>query len=118
MTASVDIWLVKARHVFNSECETGVVGLAQDVINQALLSKVVHDPRGEIALEASRRWNVDLEVWVGEGTIHDAAATSMAGDVERILVRGCFNVRSVSSKPVFGIEDGSLKDGGAFVIRR
>lgn len=116
MTTPVDVGLIKTGHVLNSERETGVVWLAQDVIDQSRLSKVVHDPWGEITLEASDRWDIDLELGVSEGTSHDTAATGMTCDIERILVRGRFNIGSISSKSVRGIKDGRLKDGSAVVV--
>lgn len=112
----MDIRLVETRHVLNGKGKTGVVGLTRDVIDQGLLSKVVHDPRGEVALQASRRWYVDFEARVSEGTSRDTAATSMTSDVQWILLGSCFNIRSISPESVCGIKYGCLVDGSAAIV--
>lgn len=116
VAASMNIGLIKCRYVLNSKRETGVVWLTKNVINQGLLSKEVHDPWREVALEAPSGWDVDLEPRVSEGTSHDTAASGMPGDVERVLLRSCIDVGSISSKPVRRIKDGCLINRSAVVV--
>lgn len=112
----MDVRLVKARHVLNGKGETGVVWLTQNMIYQGLLSKVIHDPRSEVALEAPRRWDVDLEIRESEWPCQDAATACMTSDVERILFGSRFDIGSISSKSVGRVKDGCLVDGCAVVV--
>ena len=114
----MDVRLIESRHILNSKGEAGVVWLTQNVINKGLLGEIIHDPRRKVALETSRRWDIDLETRISEGTSRDTPTTSATGDVERILVRRCFHVGSISPESICGIKDGCLVDGSAVVVGR
>ncbi len=119
MPAAVDVGLRKGRNVFKGSCEGSVISLALHVVDEALLSKAVHDPGDVVAFETSSTGVVQLELVCCEGAILNTTTTKTACEIERVLGWVTdLNPCTVATKAGVGIEDFGLKDGSGRQVSR
>jgi hypothetical protein len=101
----MNIRLGESGNVFEGTSERGIVELALDVVDQALLSESVHGPWNKITLEAAAASVTQLKLVGSEGTCLDAATAGAAGQIKRVARGiGDLNIGAVTTKTVACIE--------------
>jgi hypothetical protein len=106
MSTSVYIALIETWDAFHSAREAGVVWLIHNFLDELGVREGVHDPGDEIATETVAGGEVEHELFRDEGAVLDAAATSVAGDIEWVLLGSGLDVGAIATETVVGTEDG------------
>jgi hypothetical protein len=118
MAASMDVWRIKGSQLLDCFRYTGVIRLRQNFFNQILVCHAVDDPRNEVSCQAVWSRHVYYEVRRGEWPIHHTSSTSVASNVQAILLRSSCDGIAVTAEPCIGIENLRIKPtGGCFVLR-
>jgi hypothetical protein len=109
----MDIWFAEAWNILDRFNTSSVIRLCEDMIDQTLLGKRVHDPWNEVSREAVRRWVVDFEGWVRERSIKDTSSPKATSEIEDIDRSIGFNKGAVATEASVRIEDWTIVDIGA-----